>query len=72
MASLARASLSRLKICQQRPLQAIAKRPTDAQHCHKVIAPRTGHKLTLVDGTGNLVQIAADASELRQGALEGQ
>jgi len=69
---LGRALLRGLEIRQKHPLQAIAKRSTDAQHCHQVVAPRTYHKLTLIGGTGNLVQVAANAAELCQGALEGQ
>jgi hypothetical protein len=49
---LARASLPGPKVRQKHPLQAIAKRPTDAQHCRQVIAPRAGHSLTLVGGSG--------------------
>jgi hypothetical protein len=48
------------------------KRSTDAEHCRKAVAPSAYHKLALVGGTGNLVQVAANASEFRQGALEGQ
>jgi len=68
---LGRALLPRLEVRQKHPLQAIAKRPTDAEHCRKVVAPRTGHELALVGRTGDLVQVAADAPKLTEGALEG-
>jgi len=61
-----------LEVRQKHPLQAIAKRPTDAQHCLKVLAPGAGYKLALVGGMGDLVQIAADAPELADGAHESQ
>jgi hypothetical protein len=61
MGRLGRALLPGLEVRQKHPLQTIAKRPTDAQHCRKVVSPRTYHKLALVGGTGNLVgsQVAA-------------
>jgi hypothetical protein len=57
---LGRALLPGLEVRQKHPLQTIAKRPTDAEHCRKVVAPRTGHELTLVGRTGDLVQVATD------------
>jgi hypothetical protein len=50
-----------LEIRQKHPLQTIAKRPTDAEHCRKVVAPRTGHELALVGRRGDLVKVATDA-----------
>jgi hypothetical protein len=47
-----------LEIRHQDPLYVISKRSTDAQHCLKVAAPWTGHKLALVGGMGDLVQVA--------------
>jgi hypothetical protein len=69
---LGRALLPGLEVRQKYPLHTIAKRPTDAEHCRKVVAPRTGHELPLIGRTGYLVQIAADAAKLADGALEGQ
>ncbi len=54
--------MPRLEVRQKHPLQAIAKRPTDAEHCPNVVAPGTGHNLALVGRMGDLVQVAADAS----------
>jgi hypothetical protein len=68
---LRRALLPRLEVRQKHPLQTIAKRPTDAEHLSKVVAPRTGHELALVGRTGDLVQVAADAPKLTEGTLEG-
>ena len=68
---LGRALLPRLEVRQKHPLQTIAKRPTDAEHCRKVVASRTGHELALVGRTGDLVQVATDASKLADGTLEG-
>ncbi len=61
-----------LEIRQEHPLHVIAKRHTDPQHCLKVVAPRARHKLALVGGMGDLVQVAADAPKLTKGALERQ
>jgi len=61
-----------MRVRQKHPLQTIAKRPTDAEHCRKVVAPRTGHELALVGRTGDLVQVAADGSEFCDDAHEGQ
>lgn len=61
-----------LEIRQKHPLQAIAKRPTDAAHCLKVLAPGTDHKLALIGSMGDLVQVAADAPKLADGAIESQ
>jgi hypothetical protein len=64
--------LAGLEIRREHPLQVILKRRTDVQHCLKVVAPGTGHKLALVGGMGDLVQVAADAPKLADGALESQ
>ena len=56
----------RLQVRQKHPLQTIAKRPTDAEHRRKVVAPGTGHELALVGRTGDLVQVAADAPKLAE------
>jgi hypothetical protein len=69
---LGRALLPRLEIRQEHPLQVISKRITDAQHSLKIVAPGAGHKLALVGGMGDLVQVAADAPKLADGALESQ
>src|ERR1700722_17877391 len=69
---LGSALLPGLEIRQKHPLQAVAKRSTDAEHCLKVVAPGTGHELALVGRMGDLVQIAADAPKLTECALEGQ
>jgi hypothetical protein len=45
--------LPRLEVRQKHPLQTIAKRPTDAEHCRQIVAPRTGHELALVGRTGH-------------------
>ena len=57
---LSGALLPRLEVSQKHPLHTIAKRPTDAEHCRKVVASRAGYELALVGGTGDLVQVAAD------------
>ena len=68
---LGSALLPGLEIRQKHPLQAVAKRSTDAEHCLHVVAPGTG-ELALVGRMGDLVQVAADAPKLTEGALEGQ
>jgi hypothetical protein len=67
---LGRAPLPGLEIRHEHPLQVISKRHTDAQHCLKVVPPGTGYKLALVGGMGDLVQVAADAPKLADGALD--
>ena len=69
---LSRALLPRFEIRHEHPLYAISKRSTDAQNCLKIAAAGTGHKLPLVGGVGDLVQVAADAPKFADGALENQ
>jgi hypothetical protein len=69
---LGRTSLPGLEIRQQYPLYAISKRSTDPQHSLKVAAPGAGHKLALVGGMCDLIQVAPDAPKLADGALESQ
>ena len=69
---LGRAPLPRFEIRDEHSLQIISKRPTDAQHCLKVFPAWTCHNLALVGGMRDLVQVAADAPKLADGALESQ
>jgi hypothetical protein len=66
---LGRALLPGLEIHRKQLLLVISKRITDAQHCLKVVAPRTARELALVGSMARVTQVSETIQKLSGGEV---